>query len=91
MPSGAWSTKRERQYGHIKNGLRQRGETEEVAEEIAARTVNKERGEKWRIEGGQSLLHRRYLFGSARWAPVPSRTGSSDAGPTLRRGQTAWH
>ncbi len=43
MPSGAWSTKRERQYGHIKNGLRQRGETEEVAEEIAARTVNKER------------------------------------------------
>jgi hypothetical protein len=43
MPSGAWSAKRERQYGHIKSGLRARGEPEEVAEEIAARTVNKER------------------------------------------------
>ncbi len=43
MPTGAWTAKRERQYGHIKSGLRKRGETEEVAEEIAARTVNKER------------------------------------------------
>jgi hypothetical protein len=43
MPQRAWSTKRERQYEHIKEGLRERGETEDVAEEIAARTVNKER------------------------------------------------
>ena len=39
----AWSTKRERQYDHIKEGLRERGEDEDTAEEIAARTVNKER------------------------------------------------
>src|SRR5688500_7018571 len=39
----AWSDKRERQYEHIKDGLRDRGEDEETAEEIAARTVNKER------------------------------------------------
>jgi len=43
MPQKAWSAKRERQYEHIKDGLRERGETEDTAEEIAARTVNKER------------------------------------------------
>jgi len=43
MPPRAWSAKRERQYEHIKEGLRERGETEDIAEEIAARTVNKER------------------------------------------------
>ncbi len=39
----AWSAKRERQYEHIKEGLEARGEDEDTAEEIAARTVNKER------------------------------------------------
>jgi hypothetical protein len=43
MPQRAWSAKRERQYEHIKDGLLDRGETEDKAEEIAARTVNKER------------------------------------------------
>jgi hypothetical protein len=42
-PQEAWSDKRERQYDHIKKGLRSRGRPEDVAEEIAARTVNKER------------------------------------------------
>jgi|SRR5581483_9588319 len=42
MPRG-WSDKRERQYEHIKDGLEERGRPEELAEEIAARTVNKER------------------------------------------------
>ena len=43
MPQRAWSDKRERQYEHIKEGLEERGRPEDVAEEIAARTVNKER------------------------------------------------
>ena len=43
MPQEAWSDKRERQYEHIKEGLRERGDSEDLAEEIAARTVNKER------------------------------------------------
>src|SRR5512141_2141969 len=43
MPQRGWSNKRERQYEHIKDGLRERGESEDKAEEIAARTVNKER------------------------------------------------
>lgn len=46
MPQKAWSKKRERQYEHIKEGLLERGETEDEAEEIAARTVNKERARK---------------------------------------------
>jgi hypothetical protein len=36
-------SKRGRQYEHIKESLRDRGESEDTAEEIAARTVNKER------------------------------------------------
>ena len=43
MPQKAWSAKRERQYDHIKQGLKERGTSEDKAEEIAARTVNKER------------------------------------------------
>ena len=43
MPQQSWSKKRERQYEHIKEGLEDRGRDEDTAEEIAARTVNKER------------------------------------------------
>jgi hypothetical protein len=43
MPQKAWNAKRDRQYEHIKSGLKKRGESEDTAEEIAARTVNKER------------------------------------------------
>jgi hypothetical protein len=43
MPQRAWNRKRERQYRHIKEGLKAHGRSEDLAEEIAARTVNKER------------------------------------------------
>jgi hypothetical protein len=43
MPQKSWKPKRERQYQHIKEGLVESGRDEDVAEEIAARTVNKER------------------------------------------------
>ena len=43
MPPKAWSAKRERQYEHIKDSLEERGTSGDKAEEIAARTVNKER------------------------------------------------
>jgi len=39
----SFSPKRERQYEHIRDSLEERGRSEDVAEEIAARTVNKER------------------------------------------------
>ena len=43
MPQRAWNAKRERQYEHVKEGYEERGTPEGEAEEIAARTVNKER------------------------------------------------
>lgn len=42
MPRG-WSNKDERKYEHIKESSRERGMSEDRAEEIAARTVNKGR------------------------------------------------
>lgn len=45
MPQRAWSKKRERQYEHIKEGLIDQGRSEDKAEEIAARTVNKTRAQ----------------------------------------------
>ncbi len=46
MPVKSWSAKRERQYEHIKSGLEDRGRPADEAEEIAARTVNKERARR---------------------------------------------
>ncbi len=46
MPQQAWTEKRERQYEHVKKSLKQQGRSEDKAEEIAARTVNKERAQK---------------------------------------------
>ena len=43
MPQQDWSKKRERQYEHIQEGLEEHGRSEATAEQIAARTVNKER------------------------------------------------
>jgi hypothetical protein len=44
MPQQQWTKKEERQYEHIKEGLKDRGNKR--SEEIAARTVNKERARK---------------------------------------------
>lgn len=45
MPQKSWSAKRERQYVHIKENLLGSGRSEPLAEEIAARVVNKERAQ----------------------------------------------
>ena len=47
MPD-AWSNKDERKYEHIKESSEERGMSEDRAEEIAARTVNKARREEGR-------------------------------------------
>jgi hypothetical protein len=44
VPQQGRNEKRERQYEHVRDGLEARGRTEDVAEEIAARTVNNESG-----------------------------------------------
>src|SRR5699024_3476458 len=45
-----WSRKRERQYQHTKDGQLDKGASEDEAEEIAARTVNKTRAQKGESE-----------------------------------------
>jgi hypothetical protein len=58
MPTKAWSAKRERQYTHIKTSLLERGKPEPLAEEIAARVVNKERAQHGEsVEASASSLN----------------------------------
>ena len=54
MPQGAWSPKRERQYKHIKESEREAGRSDDRAEEIAARTVNKQRAEAGETKASRS-------------------------------------
>src|SRR3989441_5134812 len=73
MPQEAWSAKRERQYKHIKEGLRKRGRNEDTAEEIAARTVNKERARSG--EARQSSRLSRTDISSGRRGGLRSHSG----------------
>lgn len=73
MPK-AWSKKRERQYEHIKTGLLGRGRKEDVAEEIAARTVNKERARSG--EAKQSSRLSREDLSSGRRGGLRSHSGA---------------
>lgn len=58
MPTKAWSAKRERQYVHIKTSLLERGKPGPLAEEIAARVVNKERAQHGEsVEASASSLN----------------------------------
>ncbi|CAM5642772.1 plasmid stabilization protein [Streptomyces avidinii] len=80
MPRGS-SPKRERQYEHIKEGLEQRGEPEDKAKEIAARTVNKERA-----RSGESKTASRESIediSSARRGGLHSHSGAQ--GPTYEQ------
>lgn len=49
MPKN-WSKKDERQYEHIKDSAKVRGESTQRAKEIAARTVNKQRKKEGRTK-----------------------------------------
>src|SRR5918992_5592160 len=73
MPQKAWSNKRERQYKHIKSGLKKSGRSERVAEEVAARTVNKERARKG--EARQSSRLSRTDMSSGRRGGLRSGSG----------------
>jgi hypothetical protein len=74
MPQAAWSDKRERQYKHIKASARRRGESEDVAEEIAARTVNKERARAGEARTSSPLS--REDLSSGRRGGLRSRSGA---------------
>src|SRR4051812_2980259 len=78
MPRGDWSAKRERQYKHIKESAKDRGESQDRAEEIAARTVNKERARHG--EAKESSRQSRKDMSSSRRGGLRSHKGSG--GPT---------
>jgi hypothetical protein len=79
MPQEAWNAKRERQYDHIKSGLKKRGASEDRAEEIAARTVNKERA-----RAGEARQSSR----SSRQDISSGRRGGLRSGTRRPKGQT---
>jgi len=74
MPQQTWSAKRERQYKHIKSSAKKRGESEDVAEEIAARTVNKERARSGEAKTSSKLSKKD--MSSGRRGGLRSHTGA---------------
>ncbi|MGV9253846.1 plasmid stabilization protein [Streptomyces sp. NPDC003697] len=82
MPAGA-SPKRERQYEHIKDSAEERGASTGRAEEMAARTVNKERAQAGETKSSRS--------GSGKGGGSSSRSGGqsrSSGGGSSRSGPT---
>jgi hypothetical protein len=72
-------TKRARQYEHVKKNVRQRGASENRAEEIAARTVNKERA-----RSGESRSRSRTSTRDI----SPGRRGGLRSGTSRPKGRT---
>jgi hypothetical protein len=72
-------TKRARQYEHIKESVKQQGKSEDTAEEIAARTVNKERARH-----GESRTASR----TSKRDMSPSRRGGLRSGTNRPKGRT---
>jgi hypothetical protein len=72
-------TKRARQYEHIKESQKERGTSEDRAEEIAARTVNKERA-----RSGQSRQRSR----TSTQDMSSSRRGGQRSGTSRPKGRT---
>jgi hypothetical protein len=75
----AWSQKRERQYENIKESARDRGESEKRAEEIASRTVNKERARSGEAKKSSRL---------SRTDTASGRRGGQRSGKSGPRGRT---
>ena len=75
MPQQAWSNKRERQYEHVKESAKERGASTKRANEIAARTVNKERARSG--EARESSRLSRQDISSGRRGGLRSRSGRS--------------
>jgi len=84
MPQKSWSAKRERQFRHITQGLQKRGDSEPLAEEIAARTVNKARARAGESRQASATSLDDILVPAGR-APFPPGRRRSDQSAALRR------
>jgi plasmid stabilization system protein ParE len=87
MPK-SWSAKDERKYEHIKDSARESGKSTARAEEIAARTVNRDRREEGRTPNrttqgtgnpgtGLESRSRDELYNRARELEIEGRSGMS--------------
>jgi Rho termination factor, N-terminal domain len=81
MPK-AWSSKRERQYEHVKDSEKKQGRSTKRAKEIAARTVNKQRAQKGETKGSSSRS-------SSSSRSTSSRSSSSRSGASSRSGSSS--
>jgi hypothetical protein len=79
MPQEAWSAKRERQYEHVKDSAKKRGESTKRAKEIAARTVNKERARSGEAKSSSRL---------SRTDTSSGRRGGQRSGTNRAKGRT---
>jgi hypothetical protein len=83
MPQKAKSAKRERQYAHIKESLLEQGRPEPLAQEIAARMVNKERAQHGEsVEASVSSLNdiaERHVGRQTRRFAIAQRAGRLNA------------
>jgi hypothetical protein len=80
MPQQAWSEKRERQYQHIKEQAEERGMNPRRAQEMAARTVNKNRARNSESKQASST--------STRDISPQRRGGLRSGNPSAPRGRT---
>ena len=76
-------TKRARQYEHVKDSMKDQGASESKAEEVAARTVNKERA-----RSGESRQRSRSSTDDISSGRRGGLRSGSHKGQTRRRGRT---
>ena len=82
-PRGVTSAKRKRQYEHVKESELERGVGEDRAEEIAARTVNKQRaqsGETKAARGGRKASAGKRASGGKKAAGARKAAGATEGG-----------
>jgi plasmid stabilization system protein ParE len=73
MPK-AWTDKRERQYGHIRDSYEESGVSKDEAEERAARTVNSRRDAAGEAKDGDGHPTRDELYERARTLDIDGRS-----------------
>jgi len=83
-PRGVKSSKRERQYEHIKASAKKRGRSTRRAKEIAAATVNKQRR-----QAGETKTGRKKSSASRRKTASSSRKGSAGRKSSSQRASSS--
>ena len=89
MPPRGISQKRKRQYQHIKESERDAGRSNDVAEEIAARTVNKQRAQSGEARETSRGRKRAPLATERRGAPSTRKTAGRKKSARKSAGRTA--